>query len=114
MGTPLYFAYSCRAPTPCWRGAAPLTSRRTTWYYLRAKKIKQGQRWKERIFKSKLQKLVLDEIGLAIQLGFLEEEELISVLEDRLGSIDVILTGPAIPPKVIAMADQVTELRCSK
>ncbi len=69
---------------------------------------------KERILKSKLQKLVLDEIGLAIQLGFLEEEELISVLEDRLGSIDVILTGPAIPPKVIAMADQVTELRCSK
>jgi len=69
---------------------------------------------KDRLLRKTIQKLVLDEIGLAIQLGLLEEEELISTLEDRLSSIDVILTGPSIPPKVIAMADQVTELRCSK
>ena len=69
---------------------------------------------KDRLLKNNMQKIVLDEIGLAIQLGFLEEEELISALEERLGSVDVILTGPSIPPKVIAMADQVTELRCTK
>ncbi len=69
---------------------------------------------KEGLLKNTIQKLVLDEIGLAIQLGLIEEEELITALEERLGSIDVILTGSSIPPKVIAMADQVTELRCSK
>ncbi len=69
---------------------------------------------KEGLKTNGLQKLVLDEIGLAIQLGFLEEEELISALEERINSIDVILTGSSIPPKVIAMADQLTELRCSK
>ena len=69
---------------------------------------------KDGLLNNKVEKIILDEIGLAIQLGFIEEEELISVLEERLGSLDVILTGPSIPPKVIAMADQVTELRCSK
>jgi len=35
----------------------------------------------------------------------------LSTLEQRPGSMDVILTGSAIPSLLIAMADQVTELR---
>ncbi len=56
--------------------------------------------------------LVLEEIGLAISLGYLSEEELISTLHKRPGSMDVILTGTSLPSSVIAMADQVTKLRC--
>ena len=58
-----------------------------------------------------LDQLVLDEVGLAAALGYLKEDELLSSLQQRPGSMDVIITGPAIPSSVMAMADQVTELR---
>ena len=58
-----------------------------------------------------LDQLVLDEIGLAIGFGYIDEAEVVLALEQRPGSMDVIITGPAIPPNVVAMADQVTELR---
>ncbi len=68
---------------------------------------------KTRIIEKKLDKVVLDEIGMTISLGFIEENDLISVINNRPSSTDIILTGPSIPPKVIAMADQITELRCN-
>ena len=58
-----------------------------------------------------LDQLVLDEVGLAVSLGYLRENELLSTLEQRPGAMDVIITGPSIPSGVMAMADQVTELR---
>ena len=61
-----------------------------------------------------LDKMVLDEIGLAIQYGFIPEADLINTLENRNNSVDVILTGPSIPNKVFSIADQVTQLRNSK
>lgn len=55
--------------------------------------------------------MVLDELGLAIELGFLAPQEVISTLEQRPAHLDVILTGPSIPLELLAMADQVTQLR---
>ncbi len=69
---------------------------------------------KELVYSNSLDKLILDEIGLAIEYGFIKEKELITVLENRHESIDVIFTGPSIPSKVFSMADQITQLRCSK
>ena len=66
---------------------------------------------KERLLQGKINQLVLDEIGLAISLGYLDETDLLSTLEQRPLAMDVILTGPAIPPSVMAIADQVTVLR---
>ena len=68
---------------------------------------------KERLNEKKIDKIVLDEIGLAISLGFIEENDLIFMINNRPSSTDIILTGPSIPPKVIEMADQITELRCN-
>ena len=68
---------------------------------------------KIRLFEKNLDKIVLDEIGMAISLGFIEENELISMINNRPSSTDIILTGPSMPPKVIEMADQITELRCN-
>ena len=68
---------------------------------------------KIRLFEKNLDKIVLDEIGMAISLGFIEENDLISMINNRPSSTDIILTGPSIPPKVIEMADQITELRCN-
>ncbi len=68
---------------------------------------------KSRLIEKKIDKIVLDEIGIAISLGFIEENDLIFMINDRPSSTDIILTGPSIPPKVIEMADQITELRCN-
>ena len=46
-----------------------------------------------------------------MELGIIHEDDLISALEDRFISGDVILTGTKIPKKFLLMADQVTELR---
>jgi cob(I)alamin adenosyltransferase len=55
--------------------------------------------------------LVLDELGLAIELGYIGARDVISTLEQRPAHLDVILTGPSIPLELLAMADQVTQLR---
>ncbi len=68
---------------------------------------------KTRINENKLDKIVLDEIGIAINLGFIQEDDLISIINNRPSSTDIILTGPSISPKLMGMADQITELRCS-
>ena len=66
---------------------------------------------KKRLFEETLDKIVLDEIGIAISLGFIEENDLISMINNCPSFTDIILTGPSIPPKVIEMANQITELR---
>ena len=66
---------------------------------------------KQKLASGFLDRLVLDEIGVAIASGYLQENELISTLESRPPSADVILTGPSIPSRVIEMADEVTVLR---
>lgn len=68
---------------------------------------------KSRLIEKKIDKIVLDEIGIATSLGFIEENDLIFMINNRPSSTDIILTGPSIPPKVIEMADQITELRCN-
>jgi len=55
--------------------------------------------------------VVLDELGLAMDLGYVEAQEVISTLEQRPAHLDVILTGPSMPPALLAMADQLTQLR---
>jgi len=66
---------------------------------------------KQRLLENVIDRIVLDEIGLAISMGYIEEKDLLSALTDRSFSTDVILTGPAIPSPIMEMADQVTQLR---
>jgi cob(I)alamin adenosyltransferase len=55
--------------------------------------------------------MVLDELGLAIELGYVALDEVVATLERRPAHLDVMLTGPAMPAVLMAMADQVTQLR---
>jgi cob(I)alamin adenosyltransferase len=55
--------------------------------------------------------LVLDELGLAVELGYLSARDVTAALEQRPSHLDVILTGPSMPAALLAMADQVTQLR---
>ena len=55
--------------------------------------------------------IILDEIFLAIEMKIIDKDDLISTLENRFISGDVILTGTDIPKDLLMMANQVTELR---
>jgi len=55
--------------------------------------------------------IILDEIFLAIEMNIIDKDDLISTLENRFLSGDVILTGTDIPKDLLLMANQITELR---
>ncbi len=55
--------------------------------------------------------IILDEIFLAIEMKIIAKDDLISTLENRFISGDVILTGTSIPKDLLLMANQITELR---
>ena len=55
--------------------------------------------------------IILDEIFLAIAMKIIDKDDLISTLENRFISGDVILTGTDIPKDLLLMANQITELR---
>ena len=57
--------------------------------------------------------VVLDELSLAIHLGLIPEAEVLQLIEDRPRHIDMILTGPQMPPSLLEVADQITQLRRS-
>lgn len=73
---------------------------REVWLYGRAQLLEE-----------RVDQLVLDELGLAIELGYLSLEEVMTTLDHRPPHLDVIVTGQAIPEALMAMADQITELR---
>ncbi|MEB3318525.1 MAG: cob(I)yrinic acid a,c-diamide adenosyltransferase [Cyanobacteriota bacterium] len=66
---------------------------------------------RDALLEGRLDQLVLDELGLAIELGYLPLEDVLDTLERRPPQLDVIITGPAVPAALMAMADQITELR---
>jgi cob(I)alamin adenosyltransferase len=57
--------------------------------------------------------VVLDELSLAINFGLIAESEVLEFLTHRPSQVDVILTGPDMPEAILAIADQITELRRS-
>jgi cob(I)alamin adenosyltransferase len=57
--------------------------------------------------------VVLDELSLAINLDLIPEAEVLDLMQQRPRHIDMILTGPDMPSSLVAIADQVTELRRS-
>jgi cob(I)alamin adenosyltransferase len=66
---------------------------------------------REQLLNGAVDLMVLDELGLAVELGYLELDEVVATLEQRPAQMDVILTGPAMGPDLMALADQVTQLR---
>ncbi|MEB3326758.1 MAG: cob(I)yrinic acid a,c-diamide adenosyltransferase [Synechococcus sp.] len=80
--------------------ARPLAAVRQVWAYSQ-----------EQLLSGSVDLLVLDELGLAVELGYLDKAEVLATLERRPVHLDVIVTGPAMAPELIAMADQVTKLR---
>ena len=66
---------------------------------------------KKELQSGKNDQIILDEIFLAIEMKIINKDDLISTLENRFISGDVILTGTDIPKDLLLMANQITELR---
>ena len=66
---------------------------------------------KDELLSGNNDQIILDEIFLALDMNIINKDELISTLENRFISGDVILTGTCIPNNFLLMADQITELR---
>ena len=54
--------------------------------------------------------LVLDEINIVIRDGFLEEEEVLSLLEAKPERLELVLTGRGATQRIIEKADLVSEI----
>ena len=66
----------------------------------------------QRLLSGFLDLMVLDELGLALKLDLLEEDNVLSVLRQRPASLDLTLIGSDVPEAILEMANQVTRLRC--
>lgn len=58
--------------------------------------------------------IVLDEINIAINYGLIELDEVIRLLNDKPKHVELILTGRYADPKLVQMADLVTEMQMIK
>ncbi len=58
--------------------------------------------------------VVMDEINGAVEHGLLTLEEVIETVTARPGGVSLILTGRNASPRLMEMADTVTEMRCVK
>ena len=66
---------------------------------------------KKELLSCEYDQIILDEIFLAVDMNIIDKDDLISTLENRFISGDVILTGTDIPKDLLLMANQITELR---
>ena len=66
---------------------------------------------KQELLSGENDQIILDEIFLAIKMKIIDKDDLISTLEKRFITGDVILTGTDIPKDLLLMANQITELR---
>ena len=68
------------------------------------------QAW-EAMLGTKYDLVILDEVCVAIHYGLLETEDILSLLREKPGPVELILTGRYCPDELIARADLVTEMR---
>ena len=66
---------------------------------------------KKELLSGEKDQIILDEIFLAVEMKIIDKDDLISTLENRIISGDVILTGTDIPKNFLLMANQITQLR---
>jgi len=66
---------------------------------------------KDRIKKEKFDLVVMDEINVAVNRGFVEEKRLLKFLKEKPPSLEVILTGRRASERLLSLANLITEMR---
>lgn len=73
---------------------------------------KMGMRYaKEAVESERYDIIVLDEINIAVHYGLIEEEEVLKLVKSKPKSVELVLTGRYATPKIIEVADYVTEMK---
>ncbi|GAB4241720.1 MAG: cob(I)yrinic acid a,c-diamide adenosyltransferase [Stanieria sp.] len=78
------------------------------------KAIAAWQKGLEYILNPKYKLVLLDEINVALKLGYLDVSEVLAGLAQKPADSHVILTGRGAPPELIEKADLVTEMTLVK
>jgi cob(I)alamin adenosyltransferase len=55
--------------------------------------------------------VILDEVNVAVHLGLLPAEEVLDLMDERPGHVELVLTGRQADPRIVERADLVTEMR---
>lgn len=72
----------------------------------------KGIKFIEKIYKEKKYDVIIcDEILISLRDGFLKEEEILKIIEEKPGNIELVLTGRYITEKLIEKADLVSEIK---
>ena len=58
--------------------------------------------------------VILDEINVALSLGFLNSELILNLISNKPENVELILTGRNVPDEIIHVADLVTEMKMHK
>lgn len=66
---------------------------------------------REIVRRNKCDLLILDEIMAAINLGYLEEDEVLKLLDEKDGRMEIVLTGRNVPDKILSKSNLVTEMK---
>ena len=65
----------------------------------------------EKMSSQDFQMIILDEINIVIHMGFLALEALLKAIEEKPPGMHLVLTGRNAHPRIIEVADLVTEMR---
>ncbi len=68
----------------------------------------------EVVMSGNYQMVVLDEINVAMQLGYLSIADVLKMISEKPGHVELILTGRGVPDEIIEAADLVTEMKLKK
>jgi cob(I)alamin adenosyltransferase len=72
----------------------------------------KGIEFIKKIYKEKKYDVIIcDEILISLRDGFLNEEEIIKIMEEKPENIELVLTGRYITKKIIEKADLVSEIK---
>jgi len=66
---------------------------------------------KEAIMKGRYKIVVLDEITHAVNLGLIDINQVIELIRNKPSIVEIVLTGRSADPRLINVADLVTEMR---
>jgi len=72
------------------------------------------QRAKNAVASGEFHVVVLDEVNVAVNLGLVDEDELLAMLDSKPEHVEVVLTGRDASDKIMERADLVTEMRMVK
>ena len=69
---------------------------------------------REELSSGRHQMIILDEINYVLRYKFLDEEEVLDLLRTKPEMTHIVCTGRDASPKLIELADLVTEMKCVK